>query len=198
LIKLPYYGERRGNREPQRHNIVHTFRQGIADVRRARDAAAALPHIDRNNICVQGTSLGGFVAALAASLDSAFDQTFIVMAGGNLFDMVMHGEQDTAKLRRSLLERGLTEQELESMFWQVEPTRLAHRLNAQTTWLYSAEYDRVVPLRNSLAFATAARLGGDHHQWHPGNHYTMLIYFPKVLDHMQSQIQTLTKARKSL
>jgi dienelactone hydrolase len=194
LIRLPYYGERRGEKDRSRTNMQVAFRQGIADVRRARDVVAALPHVAPENISVQGTSLGGFVAALAGSLDGAFAHTFIVMAGGDLFDMIMHGERDTAKLRRSLLEQGLTNEELRAIFWPVEPIRLAHRLDANRTWLYSATSDQVIPARNALALAKAARLVGEHHQWLPGDHYTMAIYFPKVVDHIARQI-TADQAR---
>ena len=98
LIHLPYYGERAtAGRDWDRVDFLPTMRQAVADVRRARDAAAGLPDVEPGRIGLQGTSLGGFVAALAGSLDGRFSAVFIMLAGGNLDDLVANGRQDTAK-----------------------------------------------------------------------------------------------------
>ena len=82
----PYYGWR-GTKQQRRDPAlaVPRFKQGAADARRSRDAVAALPFVDADRIGIQGTSLGGFVSTLAATLDgrsgSGFDSTFIMMAG---------------------------------------------------------------------------------------------------------------------
>ena len=189
MVELPYYGHRRGNGLPERPDIVTIFRQGVADIRRTRDAVAVLPDIDTSNINLQGTSLGGFAAALAGSLDGAFDHTFLILAGGNLNELVQTGQRDTAKFRQRLLDLGRSEQELEALFDKIEPTRIAHRLDPKSTWLFSARDDRVVPLRFAKALAATARLDAEHHQVYPGNHYTVFLYFPKVLDQMVRAIQ---------
>ena len=189
MVELPYYGHRRGGGLPNEPDIVTVFRQGVADIRRTRDVAAVLPDVDSKNINLQGTSLGGLAAALAASLDGAFDHTFLVLAGGNLHDLVNTGQRDTAKFRQRLVDLGHTEEELRSLFYQIEPTRIVHRLDPASTWLYSARDDRVVPLRFANNLASAARLDEAHHQVYPGNHYSVFLYFPKVLDQMVTAIE---------
>ena len=160
LLELPYYGHRRvAGSEPSVDRIPSVIRQAIADVRRARDAVAVLPHVRADRLAVQGTSLGGFVITLSASLDDAYDGVFIMLAGGQLYDMVTQGQRDTATLRRRLEEQGFQGERLRQLLWQIEPTRLAHRLNPKTTWLYSADQDNVVPLQCALAFAQACALG---------------------------------------
>jgi dienelactone hydrolase len=195
LIHLPYYGERRsGDDGPDGAQFFILIRQAIADVRRARDAIAALPGVDRSLIALQGTSLGGFVVATAASLDRSFDCVFIALAGGNLYEMLMSGQKDTAKARRELEQEGFTGDRLKQLLWQIEPTRVAHRLNPKRTWLYTAEKDQVVPLENAMALARAARLDADHHVRVSANHYTAIAFFPVILQHMTDQLRVLASA----
>ena len=190
LIHLPYYGLRRGeNDRPEPDNLVTVIRQAIADVRRARDAIAVLPGVDANRIGIQGTSLGGFVVASAASLDRAYQATFVMLAGGNLYDLVLHGQQDAANFRRDLERAGFQGDALRRLLWQIEPTRVAHRLDPQRTWLYTAEQDQVVPLENALALARAARLNDDHHVRLPGGHYTAIVHFATIVRQVAERIR---------
>jgi hypothetical protein len=141
-----------------------------------------------NHICLQGTSLGGFVASTAAGLDGAFDQVFIMVAGGDLFSMLQNGAKEAAELRSRLEAAGFTGEKLRELMWAVEPTRLAGRLDPQKTWLYSAEQDRVVPIANALALKSAAHLADDHHIRLPGDHVTTLLYLPAILDHVMKRM----------
>lgn len=189
MIQLPYYGERRANgKRPSGENLVPVIRQAVADVRRARDAVAALPLVDDENISLQGTSLGGFVTATAASLDRGYDRVFIMLAGGDLCGVIQNGQKDAAKFREELGKAGLTGEKLKAAVATIEPTRIAHRLDPATTWLYSAQFDTVVPPANSYLLAKTARLEPSHHIEMLANHYTGVIYVPYLLTHMQQQI----------
>ena len=198
LIHLPYYGERRPKEfHRDSSQFLRTMRQGIADVRRARDAISVLPNVNVPHISVQGTSLGGFVVATSAALDHGFAGTFIMLAGGDLYDVIMTGKKDTAKVRELFTEAGYTDQKLKDLLWQIEPTRLAHRLDPQTTWLYSALDDSVVPIKNALVLAKAAHLEAAHHIRVGGNHYTAIAQFPIILNHMVEQIRALAEVAPS-
>jgi dienelactone hydrolase len=195
LIHLPYYGKRRtGDQRPDGSQFFILIRQAIADVRRARDAVAALPGVDRSLIALQGTSLGGFVVATAGSLDRSFDGVFIALAGGNLYEMLMSGQKDTAKARRELEQEGFSGDRLKQLLWQIEPTRIAHRLEPQRTWLYTAEKDQVVPIDHAMALARCAGLDDDHHVRVPANHYTAIVFFPVILQHVADQLRVLATA----
>lgn len=183
LVHLPYYGERRGGQKRDQSEFLITMRQGVADVRRAYDAVAALPGVDPKRISLQGTSLGGFVATSAASLDACYYQTFIMLAGGDLYDMVIHGQQDTAKLREQLAQAGYTGEKLKTLLDQVEPTRIAHRLPPQRTWVYAALQDDVVPIRNARRLADAISLDRKHRMEFVGGHYSAALWMPVVIDH---------------
>jgi len=190
LIHLPYYGKRNADRrDPKADQLVTLIRQAIADARRARDAIAVLPHVDSRNIAVQGTSLGGFVVATSASLDQAFQSVFIMLAGGNLYDMFQRGQREVAEARRKLADAGISDDQLQQLLWQIEPTRVVHRLDPQRTWLFSAEQDQVVPIENAQALARTAGLPDRHHVRVPGNHYTVIVYFPIILQQVTEQIR---------
>lgn len=192
LIHLPYYAKRNADgRDPKADQLFTLIRQAIADVRRGRDAIAVLPHVDARHIALQGTSLGGFVVATSASLDHAFQSVFIMLAGGNLYDMFQRGQREVAQARRELAQAGITDTQLKELLWHIEPTRIAHRLDPQRTWLFSAEQDQVVPLANAAALARAAHLPDGHHIRVPGNHVSVIVYFPVILQRVTDQIREL-------
>lgn len=197
LIHLPWYGERRAGRpRPKSADFTALMRQGIADARRARDAIAVLPQVNADLIGVQGTSLGGFVATPAASLDGCFDRVFIMLAGADLYDIIQNGEKDTAKLREELAELGIEGEQLRELLQVVEPTRIAHRLDPEKTWLYIARDDEVVPLKNARLLAETAGLAPAHRVETPGTHYSVVLYFPFIIDHMTARMQPTLPANE--
>lgn len=185
LIHLPHYGlRRREGTRPDDSQFLLTMRQAIADVRRARDVVAMLPEVDAESISLQGTSLGGFVSASVAGLDRGYDATFIMLAGGDLMSLLENGVKEAAQLRRRLEQAGYTGEELRQLLHVIEPTRLASRCDPVTTWMYTAEQDKVVPLANALAFQQAARLPDDHHIRLWGDHTSTIVYFPIIVKHV--------------
>ena len=190
MIQLPFYGERKpAGFKPDGRHVEATMRQGIVDVRRARDAVAALPHVDKTNIAVQGTSLGGFVTATTAGLDRGFASVHIMVAGGDLYGLVSNGQREAGKLREMLAEAGYTGDKLRDLFAQVEPLRLAHRLDPQTTWLFSATRDQVVPPPHAFKLAEAAKLPDSHHTQLWADHYTGIIYVPVVVEAIAKNVK---------
>jgi dienelactone hydrolase len=194
LLHLPDYGVRRDEARPRdADNVVDSIRQAVADVRRARDAVAVLPAIDAANVSLQGTSLGGFISATTAGLDHGYQAIFLMLAGGNLFDVLQNGQRDAAKVRKRLEAAGLTGESLRTLVYQIEPNRLAHRYDARRTWLYSGTHDTVVPLRSAESLARAAGLTTTHHIRMNANHYSGIIYLPFVLNHMAGKIGELSQ-----
>lgn len=189
LIQLPNYGHRRSKDKPEDlDHLIIRMRQGIADVRRARDAVAVLPLVDAENISLQGTSLGGFVAANAAAIDNAYCGVFLMLAGGDLYGLISNGEKAAAEVREDLKKLGIAGEALRAILWPVEPTRIAHRLAPERTWLYSGTKDTVVPMKNAKALARAAKLEESHHICFTADHYSGVVFFPMVLSHIRKQI----------
>jgi dienelactone hydrolase len=189
LIHLPGYGARKeGGRPSSYSQILPMMKQGISDARRARDAVAALPTVDRSMIGLEGTSLGGFVTATVAGMDHGYDRVFILLAGGNIDDVIFHGARDAAKVLDKLHAAGVTDDQIKDLAHQIEPLRLAHRINPATTWLISGKYDSVVPPRNSLALVKAAHLADDHHIEFEADHYLGILYLPQAVGEIKKQM----------
>jgi len=190
LIHLPYYGERRtgGKKRPETFDFRESARQGIADCRRARDAIAAIPEVDARYVALQGTSLGGFVGITTAGLDGCFDGVFIMLAGADLYEIVQTGKKDAAKIREEFSKAGFEGERLKEQLSIVEPTRIAHRLDPAKTWLYNSIQDDVVPIKNARLLAQAAHLDKSHEMELPGDHYSVVIYFPLILEQVGSRI----------
>ncbi len=190
VIHMPGYGRRR---VPGAFFDGASFfaraTQAVADARRARDAIAALPGVDPKRISIQGTSLGGFIATPVASLDNAFANTFIVLAGGNLFNMFQTGQREAKWIRQSLERAGFKGDRLKELCFRIEPTRLAHRLNPKRTWLFSAMADQVVPTANAKALATAMAIPKSHHHWVTGDHYSSVFHIRWIIEQMIKQIR---------
>jgi dienelactone hydrolase len=180
LIHLPGYGERTSPFTRDMKQMLPAFRQAIGDVRRAKDAVAVLPFVDPSTIAVQGTSLGGFVVATVAGLDRGYTKSFILLAGGQLADVLLKGNRDAAAMRRRLAQAGVDDEQIKALSQIIEPMRLAHRVDAAQTWLFSGKFDEVVPPSSSQAFANAAKLGTNHLVL-PVGHYSAVVLFPMIL-----------------
>lgn len=161
------------------------IRQAVADVRRARDAAA-LPGVDFGRIALQGTSLGGFVAATAGGLDRGFHRTFVMHAGGDLAGVLEGGRREAAEVREKLSRSGMSPEELRRTLFAIEPLRLAHCPDA--TWIYAATFDDVVPPAHARRLAEAAGLDPAHFVELYANHYSGIIYLPALLAQVRDRI----------
>jgi dienelactone hydrolase len=181
LVELPGYGARRDTSFPMEKRLLGSMRQGFADVRRARDAVVAIPAVDASIVGLQGTSLGGFVAATVAGLDHGYDRVFILLAGGNLEDVVFSDSKEAMKLREKLSAAGVTNDQIREFAHQADPLRVACRIRPDNTWLYSAQFDSVVPPASCQALAKAAHLPKDHYIEFAGTHYTGIIFLPSVI-----------------
>lgn len=182
MVQMPGYGVRRNVDKPEPiADFVVRAKQAVADVRRARDAVAVLPLIKPQQIALQGTSLGGFIAATAAGIDGKFDSVFVMLAGGDIYDVIARGQKDAAGIRERLAAAGITGDELKEQLWQIEPNRVAKRLNPRRTWLFSAKNDTVVPLENAQTWAKAVGLEPDHHIILDADHYSGVVYIPTMV-----------------
>jgi len=198
LIHLPGYGNRRTEAADKIEHILTGMKQGIADVRRAKDVVASLPLVQNDVVGLQGTSLGGFVTSSVAGLDHGYSRVFVLLAGGNLADVVMSGNKDAAKVREKLEAAGVTGDQIREYSKPIEPLRLAHRIDADNMWLYSGKYDDVVPPASSFALAAAAKLGEGHHVELLADHYSGVVYLPLVIQEIRKKMDDTPKVEASI
>jgi dienelactone hydrolase len=189
VLQLPGYGHRWEGQGhfPAAAALLHG-RQGVADCLRARDAIAALPNIKPRPIALQGTSLGGFVAATAGGIEPAFDPVVLLISGGDCYGALVNGRYDAMFLRKSLNQIGYHGERLRELVEQVEPLRVAHRLDPDRTWLISARDDVTIPRASSDALAQAIGLDDEHRLWLGTNHYTTLFVLPAAAQRMADLI----------
>lgn len=188
LIHLPGYGNRQSRTTRGTEFILSGMKQAIADVRRARDVVGCLPLIQNDVVGVQGTSLGGFVTSTVAGLDRGYSRVFVLLAGGNLSDVVQSGNKDAAKVRAQLEAIGISGEQITELSRPVEPLRLAHRIDAEHLWLYSGKFDDVVPPSSSFALARAAKLPDGHHIEMLADHYSGVVYLPMVIQEIRKKM----------
>ncbi len=195
LLHMPGYGKRKSKERRDVSELVTLFHQAISDVRRARDAVAALPKVDERLIVLQGTSLGGFVSATVAGLDNGYDGVFLMLAGGDLYDILMHGKRDAEKVLEKTRQAGISDDQLKAIIDKIEPLNFASRMDAARVWLYSGKYDTVVPLKNANLLAHAAGLSKQHHILMPSNHYSGIVYLPVIFKHIGEKINLIAESK---
>jgi pimeloyl-ACP methyl ester carboxylesterase len=190
LVYLPTYGSRRpAVEESLKHNFLKLVAQGVTDVRRAKDAVAVLPEVEADTIAVLGVSLGGFVATNAAALDASFSHTFILLAGADIEGVIMRGAKDAAKVRERLNRDGVSDEQIKLLANEIEPIRIAHRLDGKRTWLFSAIHDQVVPLEHGVKLAQAIPLTKEHHVRMPANHYSGIVLLPLIIERIAVEMR---------
>jgi hypothetical protein len=189
VLHMPQNGRRK--RLGEMHDwsaFLPSLRQGAADARRARDVIAALPLVT-GPIGLQGTSLGGFVATVAGSIDGAFGPVLLALTGGDVYGVLTRGRMDAVRVRSHLRDAGYDDQRLREWLWRIEPLRVAHRLDAKRTWLFSARFDQVVSAPHAKKLATEIGLDWQHHRQFAGCHYTCVVSAPRLLSEMIRAVQ---------
>ena len=114
-----------------------------------------------------------------------------MLCGGDLFDVLQHGQRDAEKMRRQMAQEGLAGEDLQQLLHTIEPTRIAHRLAPERTWLFSGRYDTVVPLKNANLLAAAIRLSHDHHVIYDVDHYSGVVRIPEMVTRIQTELKTI-------
>ena len=188
LIHLPGYGNRRSELSGRSEFILSGMKQAIADVRRAKDVVVSLPFVQKDVVGVQGTSLGGFVTSSVAGLDRGYGRVFVLLAGGNLADVVQSGNKDAANVRANLEAIGIQSIRFAELTRPIEPLRLAHRIDSDNLWLYSGKFDDVVPPASSFALAKAATLPDGHHVELLADHYSGVVFLPMVIQEIRKKM----------
>jgi dienelactone hydrolase len=191
MFKLPYYGER--SRDPQGRKeiasdpalFVRAIRQGFQDVRRTIDVLSARSEVDPKHIGITGISLGGIVAAAAASDEPRLKRAVLVLAGGDLVTIINHA-RETRSMRRVLDQLSTSKRaEFEKTISSVDPLHLAAGLRKRATagkvLMINASRDEVIPPSCTKKLADALGMA-DEVIWLDGlGHYTALAELSRTV-----------------
>jgi cephalosporin-C deacetylase-like acetyl esterase len=179
FVKLPYYGERRPAGQEKRFlstdipRTVQSMRQGVCDVRRAAAWLASREEVDATKLGVTGISLGGIVSALAAEVDPTLNQTALMLAGGDLAQ-ILWTMPEGAKYRQLWIDSGRTRADLEALTLPFDPVTHGGRLRHKRVFMLSGNIDEVVPPESAVALWKAA--GKPPIRWMDCGHYSAAGY----------------------
>ena len=148
-------------------------------------------------IWIRSQRLLVFIAVLVAAdvalahtprVNDKADHMFLMLAGGQLYEVLQTGQRDAAQIRTRLAEAGLSGEVLRKGLFSFEPTRLAHRLSAQKTWLFSGKFDTVVKLRYAQALSEKIGLEEEHHVIMACDHYSGILQLPQLIFRMRETL----------
>jgi dienelactone hydrolase len=184
FVQMAYYGPRRPPGSKLRMlstDIPHSMaavRQTILDIRVASAWLASRPEIDPKRLGILGTSLGSFLATLAAETEPRFDRVVLLLGGGGLVDAFY--DHAKAKPYRQIYELfGGTKDEVKKLIAPVDPITMADRLRGRNVLMVCASRDEIVPPSSSRALWEA--MGQPKIVWYDTTHYGAALFIPKLL-----------------
>jgi len=156
------------------------FRQTVLDNRQVIDYLVTRPEVDPNRLGCLGLSLGGIKASLVAAADPRIKCAVLGLAGGSMADIALHSTEDGLKDYVDEIEAmGISG---ESIYCELhekiltDPLRLGPYIDARTTLMFIAGFDRVVPTWAGKQLRNA--IGGPRTIYLLAGHYTSFLYLP--------------------
>lgn len=193
VFPLPYYGPRGASDgpyhilgDPQR--FIGVLQQTFLEVRRGVDFLASRPEVDPQHIGVAGISLGAIIAASAAEREPRLYKAGLILAGGNLRQIV-ETAREAAPLRHFIASLGGEQQEaIWKTLGEVDPLShadvLRDRAQQGQVLMINAAEDEVIPRICTEQLAEALGIS-DRVVWLPDlGHYTAIAALPRILDRM--------------
>lgn len=184
FVQMAYYGPRRPPGSKLRllsTDIPHSMaavRQTILDIRVASAWLASRPEVDAKRIGILGTSLGSFMATLAAETEPRFERVVLLLGGGGLVDAFYDHPQ--AKPYRTAYELlGGTKERVKKLIAPVDPITMADQLRGRSVLMVCASRDEIVPPSASKALWDA--MGQPKIIWYDTTHYGAALFIPKLL-----------------
>jgi fermentation-respiration switch protein FrsA (DUF1100 family) len=118
---------------------------------------------------VTGVSLGGIVAAVAAAVDPAIGRAALLLAGGDLAQ-ILWSMPEAASYRAAWVASGRTLADLKALTDPFDPLTYAPRLRGKAVLMVAGNVDEVVPPASARALWEAA--GRPAIVWEDCGHYS--------------------------
>ncbi len=192
FVQMAYYGPRRPPGSSKRllsSDFRQTFdavRQTVLDLRCAAAWMEARPEIDKNNLGIMGTSLGSFMAALAAEMEPRYRKVAVLLGGGGFVDGFYNHPQakNFVKVYEGL---GGTRDLATKFIAPVDPLTMAANLKDRQLLIIAAKNDEIVPPRMAENLWQAS--GQQKIIWLNAGHYSAILYLvtglSQVVEHFK-------------
>jgi cephalosporin-C deacetylase-like acetyl esterase len=179
FVQMAYYGPRRpagSNLRLLSMDIDHSFKaitQTVLDLRRATAWMEARPEVDKTKLGIMGTSLGSFMAALAAEAEPKLGRLSVLLGGGDFIDGYWDHPQ-AAQYRKLYESIGGTKKMAKDFIADIDPITSAHLLKDRKVLIIAAKNDEIVPPRMAENLWKAS--GEQRIIWLNAGHYSAAIY----------------------
>src|SRR5262249_32749635 len=156
-------------------------RQTVLDLRLAAAWLAARPEVDATRLGVLGTSLGSFVAALAAEMEPRLGRAVVLLGGGGFVDGYWDHPQ-VRTVRDAFVKLGGSKEMIKKLIAPIDPLTCADSLKAHKLLIIAARNDSVVPPKMAEALWQAS--GRQQIVWYDCDHYSAVVYLVAALEHV--------------
>ena len=187
FVQMAYYGPRRpaGSRlrllSPDLSHTLAAVRQTVLDLRLAAAWMASRPELDGKRLGIMGTSLGSFMAALAAEMEPRLGRVVVLLGGGGFVE-AYYDHPKAERYRKVYEALGGTKEKLAKLLAPVDPLTCAANLKERKLLILAGKRDDIVPPRMAEALWKAA--GEQKIVWYDCTHYGAIVYLASALDHI--------------
>jgi len=191
VFQLPYYGPRGDSDGPYRiladpQHFVSVLEQAFLEVKRAVDFLASRLEVNPQHIGVAGISLGAIIAASAAEREPRIYKAGLILAGGNLRQIV-ETAREAEPLRRFIADLDADQQ---ASIWKILDTvdplsqadLLKERAQQGRVLMINAAEDEVIPRACTEQLAAALGIADRVFWLNDLGHYTALAALPRILE----------------
>ena len=187
FVQMAYYGPRRPAGSdlrllsPDLRRTTAAVRQTVLDLRLATAWMESRPEIDGKRLGILGTSLGSFMASLAAEMEPKLGRVALLLGGGGLVDGYYDNPHATA-YRKVFEALGGKKETLAKLIAPYDPITCAANLKGRKLLMLEASHDEVVPPKMGEKLWHAS--GEQEIHWYNCGHYTSVIYVADALEHI--------------
>ncbi len=174
-----------------------SYQISVIDVRQVIDWAGGRDEIDKEKIAVIGISFGGFISAIAMSIDERIKSGVFIVMGGNGEKIAQQSKVGTIRkeYRRTDAEYNHIQESYrqylaevdENGFENVTPARdsfltdpmtFAYRLRRRSVLMINALWDEAIPREAALDFWETC--GRPAIKWFPATHAAIWLWYPFI------------------
>ncbi len=160
--------------------------QAVMDVKRVRHWLVRDEGVDPDRVGLVGVSLGSLVASIAFSIDTDFRAAALVLCGGDLGQVIWNESRETKSEKKALIRAGKDIEWARQLTAPLDPLTYATPLRRAGLLMVNAEDDQVFPRQGTVALRHA--YGDPPILMLPGNHYTVALFLPFVLDRVAAHL----------